>query len=415
LLSRFSLFYFITILPEYDILDNWVSLVGKSTEGKDILLNIFAFLYSDVDLEEKRGGQWVGIFSDEMTPKERITALLSGKPYDRIPCSLYVTNQAGKLIGIPYWECYFSAKNIAKTQIEAQRIFGVEAVIAGPGLSGIAEAIGSKVFYPRQENTPYITDFIVKQYEDIHKLELPGPWIKGRLPIHLEALEILVEQVGDVVPVNTNIPGPFTTAANVRGTESFLRDLYHHPEFVHQLLQFSLNSTIAYVKEAVKLGVKVSIADPTASATLISPKQFREFAFPYLRDLITAIIALTGSAPALHICGNTKRIWQDMAQTGAGILSLDDTIDLTDAKHAVGNQVALLGNVKPTETMYLGTPEAVIQEAKECLRKAYDNPKGYILALGCGLPLGAPAANIHALFAAARQFGRYPIEPERWN
>lgn len=347
---------------------------------------------------------------DEMTPKERLEAVLSGKPYDRVPCGVVISNQAGKVAGIPHWQCYFSSEKTAQTQIAAHNIFGAEAVAAGPGLPGIAEAVGSTVYYPKEENTPYITEVAVRQPSDLENLKIPNPWRDGRLPIHLGALQILVDRLGDSVPVTSNVAGPFTTAANIRGTEDFLRELYRNPEFVHRLLRFSLDSTIAYVKEAAKLGAKVSIADPTASTTLISPQQFRKFAFPYLQELVTIIKQLTGSAPSLHICGNTTKIWQDMVDTGAGILSLDDTIDLSAAKRAVGDKVILFGNVKPTATMYLGTPQDVRRDARECLTKGYDNPKGYILSLGCGLPMGAPVENIQALFQAAREFGRYPLQ-----
>lgn len=102
-------------------------------------------------------------FRDEMTPKERLEAVLSGRPFDRVPCSIHVSNQAGKLAGIKHWECYFSAENIVKTQIAAHRIFGVESVTTGPGLHGIAEAAGSRVAYPQEENTPYIADFALKE------------------------------------------------------------------------------------------------------------------------------------------------------------------------------------------------------------------------------------------------------------
>lgn len=347
---------------------------------------------------------------DEMTPKERLEAVLSGKPYDRVPCGVVISNQAGKVAGIPHWQCYFSSEKTAQTQIAAHNIFGAEAVAAGPGLPGIAEAAGSTVYYPKEENTPYITEVAVRQPIDLENLKIPNPWRDGRLPIHLGALQILVDRLGDSVPVTSNVAGPFTTAANIRGTEDFLRELYRNPEFVHRLLRFSLDSTIAYVKEAAKLGAKVSIADPTASTTLISPQQFRKFAFPYLQELVTIIKQLTGSAPSLHICGNTTKIWQDMVDTGAGILSLDDTIDLAAAKRAVGDKVTLFGNVNPTATMYLGTPQDVRRDARECLTKGYDNPKGYILSLGCGLPMGAPSENIQALFQAAREFGRYPLQ-----
>lgn len=350
---------------------------------------------------------------DEMTPKERMEAVLTGKPYDRVPCSISVSNQAGKLVGIRHWECYFSAEHTALTQLAAYQIFGVEAVTVGPGLQGIAEAAGSTVVLPKEENTVYIAEPAIKEISDLERLEIPDPWRQGRLPVQLKAIEILAERLGREVPVVTNIAGPFTTAANIRGTEVFLKDLYRHPEFVHRLLKFALDSTVAYVREAAKFGAKVTIADPTASATLISPKQFHEFAFPYLQTLMEVSRQLTGSAPTLHICGNTKKIWQDMAATGAGILSLDDVIDLAEAKREVGHQVALLGNVKPTASMYLGNPEDVVRDVKSCLGKAYDNPRGYILALGCGLPMGAPVENIHALFRAAREFGRYPINPDR--
>lgn len=354
-------------------------------------------------------------YSDEMTPKERMEAVLSGRPFDRIPCSINPGNHAAKLAGFKHWECYFSAEKIAEAQLAAYRIFGVEAVVTGPGLHGIAEAAGSTVVYPKEENSPYIGEFAVREERDLNRLVIPNPWVKGRLPLHLTALQILMNRVGQEVPVTTNVAGPFTVAANLRGVEPFLRDLYQNPAFAHRLLHYALESTLAYVREAARIGVKVSVADPTASPSLISPQHFYVYAFPYLKELIRQIKELTGSAPTLHICGNTKKIWQHMADTGAGILSLDDTIDLADAKAAIGSRTALMGNVKPTATMFLGKPADVIQEAKECLRQTYDNPRGYILALGCGLPMKAPVENVHALFQAARKFGRCPIDPETWN
>jgi uroporphyrinogen decarboxylase len=61
--------------------------------------------------------------------------------------------------------------------------------------------------------------------------------------------------------------------------------------------------------------------------------------------------------------------------------------------------------------MYLGTPDDVVSDARECLAKGWDNPKGYILGLGCGLPIDTPPENIHALVAAARNYGRWPLDP----
>jgi len=90
-------------------------------------------------------------------------------------------------------------------------------------------------------------------------------------------------------------------------------------------------------------------------------------------------------------------------------------VDLGAAKVRVGHQVALLGNIKPTEVMYLGTPDDVRKNALECLSKGWDSPKGYILGLGCGLPIDTPPENIHALVQAARDYGQWPVTHERFQ
>lgn len=204
---------------------------------------------------------------------------------------------------------------MAEAQIAAYRTYGHDSVGVGPGSTGIAEAIGSKVAFPEQ-STPFIAEHAVKHISDLDELEVPDPRRDGRFPVFLAALKILVEELGEEVPVSLTVGGPTSTAGNLRGTENLLRDLYYHPEFAHRLLRYAVDSTIPFVEEAAKLGVKFGIVDPVASGSLISPKQYREFALPYQKELIDAMKRVGGASPMLHICGNTKRIWQDMADTG---------------------------------------------------------------------------------------------------
>jgi uroporphyrinogen decarboxylase len=137
---------------------------------------------------------------------------------------------------------------------------------------------------------------------------------------------------------------------------------------------------------------------------------FVEFAFPYLKELISAVRASGRRLSSLHICGNTKRIWNSMADAGADILSLDEVIDLGSAKKAVGDRTALMGNIAPADVMLLGNPRTVDDAVKKCLGNAYDNPRGYILALGCGMPKDTPPENIDAFFNAAWKYGKYPLK-----
>ncbi|MFZ4855605.1 MAG: uroporphyrinogen decarboxylase family protein [Desulfuromonadaceae bacterium] len=351
---------------------------------------------------------------DEMTPKERMKAYLGGEPFDRIPCGLMLSDYAARVLGCSVREYQLSAEVMAQGQIAAWQRYGHDGINVGVGLTGIAEVLGSGVTFP-ENGAPYISrpglDDITKQ----ESLPIPDTKTAGRFPLIMEALERLLDGLGDTVPVSVSLPGPFTSAANTRGTEAFMRDLVKHPEAAHRLIRRALEVAVGFVVIAAPLGVKISIGDPSASGALISPRLFREFAQPYLKELSDAIIKHTGFGPSLHICGNTSKVWQEMADSGAGLLSLDNVIDLAEAKAAVGGRVVLIGNIHPTATMFLGTPDDVRANARECLRKAWDSPKKFILSLGCGLPIDTPQENIDALMAAARSYGRYPLNPDNFS
>jgi uroporphyrinogen decarboxylase len=287
----------------------------------------------------------------------------------------------------------------------------MDLINTGPGLTGIAEAAGSRLVFP--DDTAYVADTAIKELADLDGLKIPDPLRDGRLPLFLEATATVVREAGAFAPISATVAGAFTTASCLRGTEQLMRDLRRNPEFVHRLMRFAVDCTIPFIREAMKLGARVGIAEPVASGTLISSSQFREFVAPYLKAFVSAIKELSGGAPSLHICGNSKRIWQDMVECGVGSLSLDDEIDLAEARAAVGDRVALVGNIRPTSTMALGTPEDVRKNVIECLIKGGGNPKGYILGLGCALPINTPLENIHALVSAAREYGQWPLDLER--
>ena len=349
---------------------------------------------------------------ETMTSKERVIAAVNGTPYDRIPVNLMISDHAARVIGVSVGEYNNSARLMAEGQIAAWRKYGADNINTGPGLAGIPEAIGSRLAFP--DNTPYVAEYAVNDEADLDRLKAPDPERDGRLPLFLEAATIVLKKIGDQAPLNMTTSGPFTAAAGIRGTDRFLRDLRKNPEFVHRLLRLTTDSIIRFAGAAFDVGARIGLADPTSSGTMISSRHFRQFALPYLKEVVSAITETTGAPPSLHICGNTTKIWGEMADTGVTILSLDNAIDLAEARVQVGHRVALLGNIRPTAVMYLGEPDDVRASARECLAKAWNTPKGYILGLGCGLPIDTPPENIHALVGAAREFGRWPLDPARF-
>ncbi len=352
-------------------------------------------------------------FKDEMTPKERMTAFASGKEIDRIPCMPLIGDHACRLIGVPVSRYSQSAKLMAEAHIKSFNTYHTDSVGVGPSLFGIAEAMGTRLTYP-YDGIPYVSEPALSDWKDFTKLAPVNPYRDGRLPLFLETLQRINDSIGEQVGIGSSVGGPFTAAASLRGTECFLKDLRKNPEMVHRLLELVTESALSYIDAVCDLGLKPSLADPIASGSLISAKQFREFAKPYLKIYADRIKERCGSGPTLHICGNSSRIWPDMVDVGATILSLDNIVDLEDAKKEVGDRVCLSGNVKPIDTIMKGNRQEIYAESKECLRKAHNNPKGFILSSGCGIAIDTPPENIIAFMDAARIYGKYPIEPEKW-
>ncbi|MBB4199451.1 uroporphyrinogen decarboxylase [Rhodoblastus sphagnicola] len=337
---------------------------------------------------------------ETMTSRERFAAALAGKPYDRIPVFLLMSDHAARVIGVTVGEYQQSAALMAKGQLAAQRLYGVDMLNTGPGLTGIAEALGARLAFP--DNTAYVFENPAPTHDDLDRLKIPDPRCDGRLPLFLEATKIVLDQAGASVPVSLTTAGPFTTASYLRGPDQFLRDLRRAPEFAHRALRIATDATLPFIREVIALGARVSLAEPMASGTLIAARQFKEFAQPYLTEIVQAVKDLTGGVgPSLHICGDSSRIWSDMADTGASLLSVDDEVDLAEARAQVGDRVGLIGNIRPTAVMANGGPADVRANARACFEKGVGNPKGYILGLGCALPINTPPENVHALFDAA--------------
>ncbi|MDA8126244.1 MAG: uroporphyrinogen decarboxylase family protein [Deltaproteobacteria bacterium] len=344
---------------------------------------------------------------DQLTPLERLAAYNQGRSIDRLPCVPIVGNTAARVIGVRISECRGNGPLLARAHIEAYRRFKYDTIRIFTDLYTQAEAMGAKVHVPLDE-TAFLAAPAVANRAEIDALAPADPCRDGNLPQHLEAMRIAVAAVGKEVPVTGAVTGPFTNASFLIGAENLTRAVLKDPETVHKLCEVSLATALRYAEAIIAAGCTPSLTDAMSSSTVISPRQFREFSFPYLKRLIAAIHN-RGKSVTLHICGKTSGIWPLMADAGADCLSIDNDADLAAAKAAVGARVRLMGNVKPAETMLQGTPAAVRAEVRECIGKAHDSPKGYIVASGCSLPTETPFTNIEAMVDAVREVG-FPVQ-----
>jgi uroporphyrinogen-III decarboxylase len=200
-------------------------------------------------------------------------------------------------------------------------------------------------------------------------------------------------------------PGGITmnTYANLRGREQAMLDLCERPDFVSAVMDMQAEAMIARAEKLLTTDIDaLYIGDPSASASLISPRHFERFCLPpyqkFCRHFARRDILIY-----IHICGDSRPILEMMADTGAhAVEPLDPLggVSVADAKRRIGSRVALMGGVN-TVTLSRGTPQDVRTEA---IRKCREGgPTGYILAAGDMVPPATPLANLQELVDVAKR------------
>jgi len=159
--------------------------------------------------------------------------------------------------------------------------------------------------------------------------------------------------------------------------------------------QFLLDPKIfvkAQVASAVyPLKVGLSFSEAPASCSLISPKIYREFIFPYHKQIADHFKGKKVGT-GLHICGYADPIIEDMVNTGMTNLSIDAPSDLAGAIALTRGKAVLIGNID-TNLFFSGTRQDMERAIENCIALAPDD-SGYILSSGCEVPGVAPPEKV---------------------
>ena len=358
-------------------------------------------------IEKYPGG--LEIKKDELTAIERNHLLSEGKEVDRIMCCLDTGETLAPMINATLKEYYFSSEKMCELEEYIYETFHSDGAGVSCTLRGMAEAMGAKVKYSdyniAQLDKPALT------LNEVDNAKLVDIDKDGRLPIILKGVELVKKKLGDKVPVSATVTGPFTIAAMVLGTERLLIGTVKKPDKVRQLMEVIVENNNRYIARLLDIGVGIGFADPVSSTSLISVDQYLNFSLPYFQKNVD-YIKKNGGGCGLHICGTSRKLWEHLNKTGIGAFGLDNVEDIGEAKEVLGPHMGIQGNVPPVEVMRFGTPQDVLRSARECIRKGYDSPNGYVLTSGCQMPVGTPKENMQALMDAARIFGRYPMDRE---
>ena len=198
---------------------------------------------------------------------------------------------------------------------------------------------------------------------------------------------------------------PFECLCGGRSMEEFYLDLHRIPSKVKAALDAMQPDLIRIgVDGARNSGVPaVWVGGWRSASSMLSPKMWNEFVFPYYLEMITRL-AENDIVSVLHFDHDWTRDLPRLRELPARkcILNLDGWTDIRKAKEILGDRMAIMGDV-PAPLLSTGTPDEVYAYVRALARDV--GPTGLILCPGCDAPIDAKPENMQAFVAASLESG----------
>jgi uroporphyrinogen decarboxylase len=342
-----------------------------------------------------------------MNGYERVRAALGGVPPDSTPVMLHNFMMAARESCVTMQRYRSDPAQLARCFIESVEKYAYDGIMVDVDTATLAGAVGASVMFPEDEPAictgPRLTS--LQQARDLDPVDVAA--YQG-VQVWLEAVRLLKRYFGDEVYLRGNCDQcPFALAAQMRGSEDWMVDIMDpaNAEDAHRLLEFCYSATIQFIRLMAAAGAHmVSNGDSAAGLSVVSPRIYRAFAQPYELRVARAAHDL-GLPYALHICGKTEPILEDMVATGSDALELDYKTDARFARDVLASRAVFIGNLYPTGVLAMGSVQRVEEATRELLA-VFDGTPGFILNAGCAIPSTTPPDNIRAMIRVAREGSR---------
>lgn len=215
--------------------------------------------------------------------------------------------------------------------------------------------------------------------------------------------------IRSVTPCGLGTDGPLTVACNLRGATGFMADMAGDPDFAWRLLDFVTEATIQRIRAyRRRLGLPLkthgwSFADD--SVQLISTRMYEAQVLPFHRRLVGTFSE--GGPVAMHLCGNATRHFRFLRDR-LNVRSFDTgfPVDFGRLREELGPEVEIQGGPSVT-LLQTATPAGVREEVRRILASGIMRGGRLVLREGNNMPPGVPLENLHAMYQAAKEFGRY--------
>jgi uroporphyrinogen decarboxylase len=221
----------------------------------------------------------------------------------------------------------------------------------------------------------------------------------------LDAIRLAREGLGGRVPLIGFAGAPWTLMSYMvegSGTRTFTRAkrfLAEQPRSAHVLLERLAATVGRFLEAQVRAGAQaVQLFDSWAAA--LGPRDFREFALPYLADAVRP--AREAGVPVIAFAPGAGWALEEIANaTRADVIGVDWQTDPGEARRRLAPMdVALQGNLDPT---WLYAEPAEIRRRTEAMLEAFGGV-GHVANLGHGILPDVPVEHAAAFVNAVKEW-----------
>ncbi len=330
--------------------------------------------------------------------KELIFKALRHETVDQVPWVPFAGVHAGKLKGYTAEEMLQSSDKIVDSLEEVVKLYMPDGIPVLFDLQIEAEILGCELLWAK-DNPPSVISHPLENEATIPcECRIPGPE-DGRIGMALDATRRIKASVGDDVAIYGLICGPFTLASHLRGTNIFM-DMMKNKDDAKALIAYCGQVAIKMAEMYIEAGADViAVVDPLISQ--VSPKMIKKLmseTFTSVFDFIRA----KGAFSSFFVCGNATAQIRCMCEMGPDGVSIDENVDIVEAKK-VSDEFNILmgGNIPLTTTMLFGTQ----QDNMKCVVEELDSldwTKNFVISPGCDMPYDTPIENTIACAQAAK-------------
>jgi len=180
------------------------------------------------------------------------------------------------------------------------------------------------------------------------------------------------------------IIGPFGFLRNLMGDEELMYALYDEPDFIHEMMLLWKDFYIGFInkvrRDAVPDFVMIWEDICYSNGPLVSPKVFKEFMAPYLKDVISVIRHCRIKGIVVDTDGDCSKmlpIYLDCGANGFYPFEVQAGMDIVKIRKQYGNSFVIIG----------GLDKKTLAVNKEAIKEELDKKVSFMLSQGGYIPM----------------------------